>query len=193
MVSLGSKGVKSEDDLGGNTRPLAGRYHVVVKDVDETFEKFDKVVVEFEVLAGTTPDQEGRTISEFFSLSEKALVRLQRLAIVLGLLKPDEEEKEVEFVQGEGRQLVIEVEDNEYEKDGEKKKGVRVSFLGMWSLANKQVADVPRDEEAVKVSQLRQAEEKAPAPAKEDEKAPAASSSDGPGGASGSDDKWADL
>lgn len=148
MVKMGAKNIQSEDDIQGNPRPLPGRYHVAVKHVDEKMDKFDKVIVEFEVLAGTTPGQEGRTITEFFAVTDKALPRLQRLAVVLGLIKPGEGEKEVEFSDGVGRQLVIEVEENEYEKDGRTIHGVRCAYLGFWSLSNAAVADVPKDDAA---------------------------------------------
>lgn len=156
MVKMGAKQVQSEDDIQGNARPLPGRYHAMIKHADDSFEKFDKVIVEFEVLAGTTPGQEGRTHTEFYSCTEKALPRLQRLALCIGLLQPGEEEKEVEFSEAEGKQLVIEVEENEYEKEdkeGNKKtqKGVRLSFLGMWSLHNKAVSDVPKNRDALKL------------------------------------------
>lgn len=151
MVELGAENVKNEDDIQGNARPLPGLYHVVVKDVDETFHKHEKVIIDFEVLAGTTPDQEGRVITEFFAITEKALPRLQRLAIVLRVLKPGEPPRSVEFGDTCGRFLVIEVEENKYEKDGKTIVGVRISFMGFWSMANKAVADVPKNEEAMKL------------------------------------------
>jgi len=192
---MGAKQVQSEDDIQGNARPLPGRYHVIVKHADDSFEKFDKVIVEFEVLAGTTPGQEGRLITEFFATSEKALPRLQRLALCLGLLAPGEEEKEVEFAEAEGRQLVIEVEDNEYEKkdeDGNKKtvKGVRVGFLGMWSLNNKAVSDVPKNRDALKLMEDASVGVGQSA-AKSTTNETAATATAAASGGSG--DKWADL
>ena len=148
MVRIGAQQVKSEDDISGYQKPLPGRYHVVVKHVDESFEKFDKIVIDFEVLAGTVPGMEGREVSEFFACSEKSLPRLQRLALCLGLLTPGEPDRDVEFSEGVGRDLVIEVEDSEYEKveDGKKvkKKKTALTYLGMWSTANEAVKDVPK-------------------------------------------------
>jgi hypothetical protein len=145
MVRMGAKDVKSEDDISGFQRPLPGRYHVVVKHVDETFEKFDKVVVDFEVLAGTVPDQQGRELTEFFACTEKAIPRLQRLALCVGLLRPGEPDRDVEFTEAVGRDLVIEVEENNYkDKSGKEVYGVRVGYLGMWSIGNEAVADVPK-------------------------------------------------
>jgi hypothetical protein len=145
MVRIGAQQVKSEDDISGFQRPLPGRYHVVVKHVDETFEKFDKVVVDFEVLAGTVPDQQGRELPEFFACTEKAIPRLQRLALCVGLFQPGEPDRDVEFADAVGRDLVIEVEENNYKyKTGKEVNTVRVGFLGMWSTGNEAVADVPK-------------------------------------------------
>ena len=145
MVRIGAQQAKSEDDISGFQKPLPGRYNVVVKHVDESFEKFDKVVIDFEVLAGTVPDMEGREITEFFACTEKALPRLQRLALCLGLLQPGEADKDVEFSEGVGRDLVIEVEENNYKtKEGKEVNSVRVGYLGMWSTGNEAVTDVPK-------------------------------------------------
>ena len=145
MVMLGATNVQSEDDIQGNARPLPGRYHAIVKEVDESMEKVDKIIVEFEVLAGTTPGQEGRVVTEYFAVTEKAIPRLQRLAVTLGLLKPGEDDRNVLFSDAIGRDLVVEVEPNEYtNKDGKEVKTVRVTYLGFWSTGNKAVADVPK-------------------------------------------------
>lgn len=163
MVSLGAENVQSEDDIKGNVRPLSGRYHVAVKEVEEKeFKKENektgevtyvtKFIFEFEVLAGTIPGQEGRIIPEYFTDSPKAKSRLERLALCLGLLQSGEKERDVELADGVARQLVIEVEDNQYEKDGKTVKGVRVAYLGFWSLGNKEVEDVPKDKEAMKLA-----------------------------------------
>jgi len=146
MVRLNAAAVKSEDDVSGFQKPLPGRYHVAVKHVDESFEKFDKVLIDFEVLAGTVPDQAGRELTEFFSVTEKALPRLQRLALCIGLLQPGEADKEIDFTAAIGSQLVIEIEENKYtdRKTGKEVEGVRVAYLGMWSLNNAAVADVPK-------------------------------------------------
>ena len=145
MVRIGAQQVKSEDDISGYQKPLPGRYHVVVKHVDESFEKFDKIVVDFEVLAGTVPDQQGRELPEFFACTDKAIPRLQRLALCVGLLKPGEPDRDVEFTDAVGRDLVIEVEENNYKtKEGKEVNSVRVGYLGMWSTANEAVKDVPK-------------------------------------------------
>lgn len=150
MVRMGATNIKSEDDISGGKRPLPGRYHCVVKHVDESFEKVDKVVVTFEVLAGTTPDQQGREIVEYYACTEKALPRLTRLAIVTGVLQPGEAERDVEFTPAIGAHLVVEVEENKYTKqDGTEVETVRIGYMGMWSLGNDEVKEVPKDQQAI--------------------------------------------
>lgn len=142
----------SEDDIAGLRWLLAGRYHVIVQAVDDSFAKYDKIIVTFQALAGTTPNQVGHTIREYFAVSDKAMDRLKRFAMATGLLLPREAKKRVDFRQAEGRQLVIEVEDHEYNDDaGNAKKGTRIGYLGMWSVGNPAVADVPKDEAALKL------------------------------------------
>jgi hypothetical protein len=45
--------IQSEDDIRGYDRVPAGRYHVEVFEIDDTYEKSDKVIVDFRILAGT--------------------------------------------------------------------------------------------------------------------------------------------
>ena len=154
-VSLSAKGVQSESEVASGQKPVKGRYMAMISKVDETMERKDQVIVDFKVLAGNVPDQADRVITEYFSISEKALPRLTRLAMCAGLLKPDEV-ADVSFSSGLGRVLFIEVEDHEYEKDGKKNQTVRVSFGGMWSLGNPDVADLLKVPEiAAKIAQLR--------------------------------------
>lgn len=149
-INLSAKGKQTEEDFGGgNLIAGPGKFHVIVEKADDSCEKKDQVIVDFTVYAGTDAEQIGRSIREWFSLTDKALPRLTRLAFVLGLIEPDEE-KYVDFAEAEGRQCVIEVEAHSYEKDGEKKSGFRISYMGMWSVYNPAVADVPKDAKLLK-------------------------------------------
>jgi len=147
MVVLGAQNVQSEDDLQGFNSPLPGRYHAILKDAQENVSKAGnpQCQVEFEVLAGTMPGQEGKTITAWLSYSEKAQDQLIRFAIVTGLLKPGDANREIDFTQAVGRQLVIEVEEREYEG----KKKASVAYMGFWSVGNQEVAEVPKNEQAL--------------------------------------------
>ena len=135
--------VTSEADLAAHDYPLAGTYHTRVDRANDDSEDSGKVIVDFEVLAGTTPEQKGKYHREYFATSEAAMKRLNKLALVTGLIQPGQT-TEVVFGNAVGRELVIELIDHDYEKDGEKRTAVQISFLGMHSLTNKKFADVPR-------------------------------------------------
>lgn len=138
---LDNTATKKEEDLRV-LGPLPGRYHVMVKDVDETeaLSKWESIVMTFEILAGTIPGQEGKTLREFFSVKETAAKRLNLLAMVTGLLSLGEK-REVRFSEARGRQLIIEIEEQEYQG----KKRARVPWAGLWRLDHPDVKDVPRD------------------------------------------------
>jgi hypothetical protein len=128
----------------GFKRLPPGRFHCEIIEVDESFQKHaQKVVVVFEVLNGTVPDQAGRRHSEFFSISENAMDRLKRLAMVTGLIAPGEQ-KEVSFNDCVGAALVIEIVPNSYEKDGKKIETTQIDFGGLWAEDHEDVKEVPR-------------------------------------------------
>lgn len=181
-LSLSAKGAKSESDIAGGQKPVKGRYLAMIKNVDETMEKKDQVNVDFEVLAGNVPDQRGKILTEYFACSEKALPRLTRLALCTGLLKPDEV-ADVSFMPAIGRVLFIEVEDHKYDNaKGEKVETVRVSFGGMWSVGNPDVADLHQVPEiAAMINQLRSGQQAQQPPAQT------------PPAAGGDKSKWAGL
>lgn len=142
-------GVKSIDELTGINEPKDGRYHVVVQSVDDSLQKHtEAIVMEFQVLKGTMPGQEGKVHKEFFSTKDAAADRLSRAAIALGLIKPGDPEMEIQFSQAIGRQVIIEVKESEYQG----KKYMRMTFMGIWPIGHKEVNDVPLDREALKVA-----------------------------------------
>lgn len=176
---------KSVDELTGNAPPLAGRYHAIIKTVDEV--KYpDKIAVSFEVLKGTTPGQEGRGFVEFFSLSDKARPRLLLFCVASGLMKVGQR-ADVSITAAEGRQMIIEVELKPYEG----KTYARLTYRGMWSLDNPEATDVPRAHDMEKYADATLTESAAAltatAAAPAAAKAPA---SDDPGQP---DDPWANL
>ena len=151
MVELGSIGKESESDVGDNY-PAVGRYHAVINDADDSLATDDKVIVQFAVLSGLPDGQQSRTLTTKFLLTENHMLRLQRLALCVGLLKPNEPPREIDFTQAIGRQLVIEVEDHEYTDKNDNPKTIRqLTWLGMWSLTNPEVADVPKNAVALKL------------------------------------------
>lgn len=162
MVMLNSGNVKSESEIRGAMPPLPGRYHVVVVRVDESFEHSENIIFEFRVLAGTMPGQEQCIVAGFFKPDENGLPKLTRLALALGLLRPGEQ-KDVDFADAIGRQLIIGVEEFTSKKGN---KGASIANFGMdtWSLANPEVADVPRDLQMLQFAQALAQREQPAAP-----------------------------
>ena len=155
MVMLNAQTAKSEDDFSGQSRPAPGKYHVAVNHAEEKGSKkkgTPGLELEFQVLEGTPSGQSGKTIPMFLSYlggdeakTKGCLDRVTRLAICCGVLRPGEA-KEVDWQEAVGRELVIEIEEQDYEDDkGNARKGSQVAYMGFWSLGNKEVRAVPRD------------------------------------------------
>lgn len=172
---LDAKTAQSEDDFGGNARPLPGRYHAAINHAEEKSSKkkgTPGLDLEFVVVAdglasdgkSQTVGQAKRTIPLFLSYvggddskTQTCINRVTRLALCVGVLSPGEA-KEPDWQDAIGRELVIEIEEQEYQdQQGNDKKGSQVSFLGFWSLGNAQVANVPKDTTTPGMQQLAKA------------------------------------
>lgn len=140
----------------GGKMPAPGRYHVVVLDVDASFQKTPKnIPVHLEVLAGTVPGQAGMTTTEFLyydrhDIKDFAVERLGRFLWACGLIRPGEE-ADVQPEAAVGRQLVVELFEDSYEKNGVAKKSMKISWIGggVWPLGDPEVSDVPISREAL--------------------------------------------
>lgn len=212
MVMLNAQTVQSEDDISGKSRPVPGKYHVAVNHAEEKASKKKAtpgLEIEFQVICdGLAPDgktptngQAGKTIPLFLSYiggddakTKTCLDRVCRLALCCGVLRPGEA-REPDWSEAFGRELVIEIEEQQYDgPDGTVKTGSQVSFLGFWSLGNKAVANVPKDTSSPGMLALAKAGEVA-------SKAPAGNGNGGNGGAAvpavptaaAGKSKWADI
>lgn len=151
-MEMNAEEYKGAEDFGGGDRPEPGRYHVVVKSANEFSPKHSgKVVIDFEVLDGTIPNQVGRKHTEYFATSAKAMPRLVKMAIAVGLLSYGER-KNITWSDAAGRQLVIDLEQHDYEKDGETRKGVRITWAGMHALDDDAANNVPKNQAAVELA-----------------------------------------
>jgi hypothetical protein len=174
---LNAQNAHSEDDFSGNARPVPGRYHAAVNHAEEKGSKkkgTPGLECEFQVICdGLSPDgetptsgQSGRTIPVFLLSTAHDdpdpkqrvhNVRMTRFAYCVGLIGAGQM-KEPDWQDAVGRELVIEVESQEYEdKDGNAKSGSQISFMGFWSLGNKEVANVPKDTTTPGMQQLAKA------------------------------------
>lgn len=70
--------------------PAAGRYHLCVDDVEEDGGEKGEMIVHFEVVAGTVPNQEGKKIREYFAKSAKAFGKIHQLALALGMVSAED-------------------------------------------------------------------------------------------------------
>jgi len=179
MPGLDASNVQNEGDVQGRQPPVNGVYHGVVNHVDASFDKYDAVIADLEVLAGKPDDdgagdQRGRQLRHMMFLDDEGNYgdKHLRFALATGLIKPGEA-RDVDWNTAQGRQLVFGVEKRagKSKKDGEEREYTNVSNFGLdlWSVGNPEVASVPKDEAALKMM----AGGSAPAPA-------AASSSDDP-------------
>lgn len=178
QMIINTQGTNSVDELDtGFSEPKPGKYHVIVNDVDDSQSKFDAIIVDFQVLDGTVPGQDGKTKRVFFNVdNDRGMERLTRFAMAAGLVAPNEK-REVHFSDAVNRQLIVEF--STYVPKEGKNKGqpqLGLAFGGIWPLDHPDVSDVPRA--------------KNPEPTET-----AGESGDGqqltqPTGAASSDDKW---
>lgn len=161
MVRLATQGMTEKDIEGGSNRPAPGMYHAMVETVRELPDQ-NYVQYDFVVLAGTTPDQEGKTISQRLYIEGKdekgtatCTKRITRFAIETGAMSRSDIGKDVDIdlSLAEGKDCIIKVIEREYDekdketgqKTGNKKKAVELDFFGIWSTDSEEVAQVPRD------------------------------------------------
>ena len=136
--------VNSVDDLAGANRPEPGHYHAQISAVEKDQERDDLIHVEFAVLA--PDDTRGKRLNERFYLSEKAVPRFERMLLSTGFAKPGARLADPDFQGLVGRQCVIEVISEEYEKDGETRTATKLSYKATWPLGHPETKDVPRGE-----------------------------------------------
>lgn len=143
-MRINSTGVSGENDVTGFRPPAPGRYHVVIKHVDESFQKADAVIVEFEILAGTVPGQEGMTHTERLWMKDgNSTDQHLRFALVAGIIQPGTE-AEVSFQHAVGRQMVIGLDKRKSKKDDKEYTNIADYGMAIWGLNNPEVSDVPR-------------------------------------------------
>jgi len=160
MAGLDASGVKSETDLKGRQAPERGIYHGIVNHADGSYDKHDAVIVDLEVLAGKPADQRGRSVRHMMFLDKEGNYgdHHLRFAMAVGLIGPGEQ-KDVDWEKAVGRQLLFGVEKRagKDKKTGEDREYTNVGNFGydVWSVnsPDPEVADVPKDEAALKLMQ----------------------------------------
>lgn len=163
MVSLPKKDYKSLDEVtGGRDRPVAGFYHVAVCEWDETMEKKDQVIVDFQVLAGTTPKQEGKIHREYVDMkfangesrADAFEAAVRRMLVATGVIQLNDPIDRDVTNEVKGKQCIIEIVEDEYtKKDGTQGKSIRIGKSGTqaWPIGDPAVAHVPVNQAALKL------------------------------------------
>ena len=112
-------------------------------------------IVEFEVLTGSVPGQEHKTVTQWFHLDDNGnedaeyCEKVSRLSMAAGILKPGEE-KDIEASDLENCQVVIKVQ-NYKKKDGTTGCGVADYGLAIWGVNHPDVASVPKNLDAIRL------------------------------------------
>lgn len=135
------------ESVGGSDKVAAGSYHMQVVAVDPEGGKKGAMVVDFEVLAGTTPNQGGKVHQERFSTDLKKIFQKKRAAFALatGVItmemakqaKAEKRDLVPDWSAAEGKQVcmnIIESDDGKY---------TNMNWDEIWHPANKKANHVP--------------------------------------------------
>ena len=159
-MKASGKGYASESDIKGKPAPVDGLYHCTIPHVNDSRTKKDgsplnATIVEFEVLAGTVPGQEGKTVTQWFNLADDGtenaeyFEKVSRLCMAAGLLKPGEA-KEIDGKDLENCQVIIKAA-NYKKRDGGTGCGIADYGLAIWGINHPEVASVPKNLDAVRL------------------------------------------
>ena len=140
------------EKLDGFDNAAPGRYHVEVVSVDDEATSKSgspQMQVDYEVLAGTPDDQEGKPHRDYFARTDKAFKRALIFAVATGLTTKEELQQlkaagknpTIDFTLAVGRQLCVEIEPGEYKG---KPKG-EIGF-GMWHVDAEDAKAIPKNQ-----------------------------------------------
>ncbi len=107
----------------GFNEPAPGDFHMQLVAVDEDGGNKGEMICDFEVLAGSTPNQESKVHREYFQKTMKAFQRIHQLAVALGMITVDQikelkaagKSPTYDFPAAVGKQLCMGVIDDVYE------------------------------------------------------------------------------
>lgn len=111
MAQAAPSSAYDPEKFGSGNMPALGKYHVIVIKSEEPDAK-GTCLVEYQVLAGTTPKQEGKTIQDrYFPFNEKAADRLNHLWYITktATLAQIQAGEDIPMSSVLGKQLLIEV------------------------------------------------------------------------------------
>jgi hypothetical protein len=130
--------------------PAPGRYHLVVtKALEDGEGRITDMIIDSEVLAGTTPGQEGTQFRDFFSKKMAAMGRIHQMATCCDLISKEELRKRLEdknppeydFAnKSVGRHFMAELLEEEYNGKSNLKSGFR-----LFHVSDPKVASWPKN------------------------------------------------
>jgi len=154
------------EDIQGHPAPVAGKYHLQIKACNDSRVKKDgsplhSTIFQLEVLDGNVPGQVGKEMPWFVRLGENGeetdeyCGQISRLAMATGLIAPKGHPnyipggREITADEFDGQQFVASWED----WSSGAKKGQQIGNRGLatWSVDSPEVADVPKNQAAIKL------------------------------------------
>lgn len=137
------------DSVGGFDRVQPGAFFAKIVGVDEESDQKGKMIVDFEILSGTIPGQEGKIHREWFDKSNQkmAIRKLTALAIACGLTTVDQLKKlksegkpfSADYQKCNGKLVCLLLEENDYNG----KISTRLSWDSIYLPLDKRAAHIP--------------------------------------------------
>jgi len=157
-------------DMEGDGTPPPGKYHARVEEVRHVSDQTSFLKFRLTLLAGTDPNGVGCVFSERFYLSDKAKKRLAILGHRLQLIADNDlgGRVNIDWAQAIGKQLIVQVVEEEYDSKNGKAKSAKLAYAGFWGLDDERVKDVPRDQAAVRQAASPARNASKPPPKKDD-------------------------
>ena len=139
--------------VGGEEKVFPGNYHMLVDDVQEEGGDKGEMIVFYQILRGSTLGMEGRLFKVYFTkdFKDMALRKLTAFALAARLVTKEElmkckDERKapmIEWTQAVGRSVCMELEDNEYEKNGRTTHRTQLAWDNIWNPTDKRAAHIP--------------------------------------------------
>ena len=160
-MKVKSGNAEKASDIQGKPQAVPGKYHVTWSHVNDSRVKKDgsplnATIFEGEVLGGTVPGQEGKTLTLYARLGKNGEETdeycgvVSRLALSCGLLTGKNQEKEISGEDFENQQCIVEWE-SYMGKDNKEHFSVAQFGLATWGVNDAEVADVPRNTDAIRL------------------------------------------
>lgn len=159
MVQLGAPQNfdQSKEELH-NAPKGGGTYHLAVNNAEQVTSGKKGTPgwkMTFEVLAGTIPGQEGKKFDETFWVTDGTVARMNVFIGATGAIPAGQSADDtIAMPAAVGRQFIGATEEEKYKTDAGKE-GVKtkLTYDGMWPIGHKDVANIPVNQDAIRLLQ----------------------------------------